>query len=183
MNTSAWCYRGPLTAALLLFFSLSAIAQPRQGQAAAGGDIGLTFPSDDQLDGALLFGGFVEVYATPRVGIRPSLFFTAPEYERGTDEHENQMRLGVDVIYNWEGGVIHPFVGAGIAAHFLQFTNDGEDVDDSDTNLGFALLGGVEYFLNRAWTVKGEGRYQWVDDRPSVNPDGFALTIGLKRYF
>ena len=41
----------------------------------------------------------------------------------------------------------------------------------------------VEYFLNRAWTVKGEGRYQWVDDRRGVNPDGLALTIGLKRYF
>jgi opacity protein-like surface antigen len=183
MNTSALCRGGVLAAALLLVFAASAFAQPRQGQAAVGGDIGLFFPSDDQLDGALFGGGFVEVYATPRVGIRPSLFWTAPEYERGTDENENQMRLGVDVIYNWEGGIVHPFVGAGIAAHFLQFTSDGEDVDDSDTNLGFALLGGVEYFLNRAWAVKGEGRYQWVDDRPSVNPDGFALTIGLKRYF
>ena len=80
------------------------------------------------------------------------------------------MRLGVDVIYNWEGGVIHPFVGAGSAAHLLQFTNDGEDVDDSEPTWDSALLGGAEFFLNRAWTVKGEGRYQWVDDRPASIP-------------
>lgn len=162
---------------------LAANAQPRDGHVAVGADIGLFLPADDQFDSAMIWGGFLEGYVTPRVGIRGSLFLTAPEYERGTDEHERQVRLGADVIYNWEGGRVHPFVGAGIGAHFLQLTDDGESIGDSDTKLGFALLGGLEYFLNRAWTVKGEARYQWVDDRPLVNPDGFALTIGLKRYF
>lgn len=160
-----------------------ASAQPQGGQFAAGADVGLFFPADDQFDSALFWGGFLEGYATPRVGIRGSLFVTSPEYERGTDEHERQIRLGADVIYNWEGGRVHPFVGAGLAAHFLQFTDNGEDVGDSDSRLGFDVLGGLEYFLNRAWTVKGEGRYQWVDDRRGVNPDGLVLTIGLKRYF
>jgi hypothetical protein len=183
MNTSALFRRGVVTAALVLLLPLAAAAQPREGQVAAGGDIGLFFPSDDQFDGALLGGGFIEFYPLARVGIRSSLLVTSPEYERGTDDHERQMRLGVDVIYNWEGGAIHPFVGAGIGAHFLQSTSNGADIGDSDTKRGFALLGGLEYFLNRAWTLKGEGRYQWVDDRPGVNPDGLALTIGLKRYF
>ena len=150
---------------------------------ALGGDIGVFLPSDDQFDGGLFGGAFVEIYPAARVGVRPSLFLTSPEYERGTNEHEQQMRLGVDVIYNWEGGTVHPFVGAGIAAHVLQFTDNGEDVGDSSTELGFALLGGLEYFLNRAWTIKGEGRYQWVDNERGVNPDGLALTVGLKRYF
>jgi hypothetical protein len=184
MNTTALLSRG-IVAALFLFLwlPLTAAAQPREGQVAAGGDIGLFFPSDDQFDGALLGGGFVELYPSARVGIRAGLFVTSPEYERGTDDNERQIRLGVDVIYNWEGGAIHPFVGAGIGAHFLQTTSNDEDIGDSDTKLGFALLGGIEYFLNRAWTIKGEGRYQWVGDRPGVNPDGMALTIGLKRYF
>ena len=183
MNTTALFSPGIITTLALLSLPLTAVAQPREGQVAAGGDIGLFFPSDDQFDGALLGGGFVELYPSARVGIRPGLFVTSPEYERGTDDNERQMRLGVDVIYNWEGGAIHPFVGAGIGAHFLQTTSNGDDIGDSDTKLGFALLGGIEYFLNRAWTIKGEGRYQWVDDRPGVNPDGTALTIGLKRYF
>jgi hypothetical protein len=182
MNTSA-LHRLVLIAALMLLLPLTAAAQPREGQVALGGDIGLMFPTDEQLDGALSGGAYVEIYPAARIGVRPSLFVTSPEYDRGTDEHERQMRLGVDVIYNWEGGRIHPFVGAGLGAHFLQFTNDGEEIGDSDTELGVALLGGLEVFLNRAWTLKGEGRYHWVDDERGVNPDGLALTIGLKRYF
>ena len=168
---------------LSLWSPLTASAQPRDGQVALGGDVGLFFPADDQFDSAVIWGGFLEGYVTRRVGIRGSLFVTSPEYERGTDEHERQMRLGADVIYNWEGGKVHPFVGAGLGAHFLQFTDNGDSIGDSETKLGFALLGGLEYFLNRAWTVKGEARYHWVDDRLGVNPDGLALTIGLKRYF
>ena len=183
MNTSASIHRFIILAALALLFPLTAAAQPREGQVALGGDIGLFFPTDEQLDGALIGGAFVEIYPSARLGIRPSLFVTSPEYDRGTDEHERQMRLGVDAIYNWEAGKVHPFVGAGLGAHFLQFTADDEEIGDSDTELGFAALGGIEVFLNRAWTLKGEGRYQWVDDERGINPDGLALTIGLKRYF
>ena len=167
----------------MLFLPLAAAAQPRDGQVALGGDIGLFFPTDEQFDGALTGGGFVEIYPSARIGVRPSLFLTSPEYERGTDDNERQMRLGVDVIYNWEGGTFHPFVGAGLGAHFLQFTSDGEEIGDSDTELGFAILGGLEYFLNSAWAVKGEARYHWVDNERGINPDGLALTVGLKRYF
>lgn len=167
----------------MLVLPLTAAAQPREGQVAAGGDLGLFFPSDDQFDGSLIGGGFVEIYPSARIGVRPSLFVTSPEYDRGTTEHERQVRLGVDVLYNWEGGAIHPFVGAGLGAHFLQFTDNGEKFGDADMKLGFAVLGGLEYFLNRAWAIKGEGRYHWVDDERGVNPDGLALTIGLKRYF
>ena len=172
-----------MTTALMLVLPLAAAAQPRQGQVALGGDIGLFFPTDEQLDGALTGGGFIEIYPAPRVSVRPSLFLSAPEYERADAEHERQTRLGVDVIYNWERGRYHPFVGGGVGAHFLQFTRDGEDIGDTDTVLGVAALGGLEVFLNRAWTFKGEGRYQWVDDERGFNPDGLALTVGLKRYF
>jgi hypothetical protein len=182
MHTSA-LRRLVVMAALMLVFPLTAAAQPREGQVALGGEFGIFFPSDEQFDGALFAGGLVEFYPAPRIGIRPSVWFTSPEYERGTDEHERQTRLGVDVIYNWEGGRVHPFVGTGLGAHFLQFTDNGDELGDSSTELGFTLLGGLEYFLNRAWTVKGEGRYNWVDNERGVNPDGFALTVGLKRYF
>jgi outer membrane protein with beta-barrel domain len=171
-----------LAAVLLLTPSLAA-AQPRRGQIALGGDVGWFVPSDEQFDAAPIFGGFLEGYAAPRLGIRGSLFVTAPEFERGNGEEERQMRIGLDAIYNWEGGKIHPFLGGGLGIHILQLRDDGHDVGDSESKLGFSLLGGLEYFLNRRWTVKGEGRYQWVDNPPFIDPDGFALTIGLKRYF
>jgi opacity protein-like surface antigen len=169
--------------AALTLFPIGAAAQPNQGQFAGGFDVGLFFPADDQFDSAAIWGGLLEGYVTRRVGIRGSLFVTSPEFERGNDENARQIRLGGDVIYNWEGGRMHPFFGAGMAAHFLQFMDDGEDVGDSETELGFDVLGGLEYFLDRSWTVKGELRYQWVDNFRGVDPDGLALTIGLKRYF
>jgi opacity protein-like surface antigen len=156
---------------------------PDRGQVALGAEVGIFLPSDDQLDSSITGGGLMEVYLTPRVGVRGSVKAMRPEYDRGTDEQERQVRLGADVIYNWEGGRLHPFAGGGVGLHFLRFTDNGEGIGDTDTKLGASVLGGFEYFLNRAWTIKTEGRYQWVDDKPLVDPDGFAVTFGLKRYF
>lgn len=170
---------------LLLAAAPNADAQPvpNARQLAVGGDIGVFLPSDDQTDGSVIFGGFAEYYFTPRLSIRGSLSTTRPEYSRGTDEQERQHRLGADVIYNWEHGKIHPFAGGGLGIHFMRFYDNGDNIGPNDTEVGVSGLGGVEVFLNRAWTFKVEGRYQWVDDRPLYDPDGFALTFGVKRYF
>jgi opacity protein-like surface antigen len=156
---------------------------PESGQVAAGAELGLFAPTDGQFDGALIGGGLVEVYLTDRVSVRGSVLATAPAYVRGTEEDERQIRLGADGIYNWEMGRVHPFAGAGVGLHLLQLTDEGESVGDSETKAGLSVLGGLEYFLSRRWTLKAEGRYQWVANLPLVNPDGFALTVGLKRYF
>jgi opacity protein-like surface antigen len=160
-----------------------AAAQPNAGQAAAGAEIGLFMPADDQLSTGIVGGGFLEFYATRRVGIRFSVMAIRNGYDRPDDDDERQLRFGGDVIYNWEGGKIHPFLGGGIGVHLLRFYRDGDNQGDNDTKIGGQVLGGLEYFLNRAWTVKGEGRYQWIEDRPTLNPDGLSLTIGIKRYF
>lgn len=169
------CFAAPSTS--------SAQPVPNAGQMAAGGEVGVFLPSDDQLDGSFIVGGFFEYYFTPRLSIRGSLSETRPNFSRGNDEQERQLRLGGDVIYNWEHGKIHPFAGGGLGFHRLRFFDDGDNFGDNDTEVGVSGLGGVEVFLNRAWTFKIEGRYQWVDDRPSSDPDGFALTFGVKRYF
>ena len=72
------------------------------------------------------------------------------------------MRVGADLIHNWEGGKIHPFVGAGLGAYFLQPRDNGEDFGDGATKLGGTLLGGVEYFTSKTFSVKGEARYHIV---------------------
>jgi opacity protein-like surface antigen len=161
----------------------SAQPVPNGGQVAVGGDIGVFLPSDDQTDGSFIAAGLVDYYFTPRLGIRGSVATTRPGYTRGTDEQERQIRLGADIIYNWEMGKIHPFAGGGLGIHFLRFYNNGDNVGPNDEKAGVSGLGGVEVFLNREWTFKLEGRYQWVDDRPLYDPDGFALTFGIKRYF
>jgi hypothetical protein len=168
---------------VLSFVPTVALAQPRTGQVAAGADIGAFIPKEAQLDPGWIADGFIEFYVTPRVGIRPILTFIRTGYDRPDDDDERQLRLGVDVIHNWEGGRLHPFVGAGIGVHFLEFHRGGRREGRDDRELGANVLGGLEVFLDTDWAVKFEARYQWVGDRPGIDPDGLGLLIGLKRYF
>ena len=54
---------------------------------------------------------------------------------------------------------------------------------DSENKLGLNVGGGVEYFMHRTVSLKGEGRYQAVQDIPGIDPSGLVLSIGLKTYF
>ena len=169
---------------LALFPSISAAQPvPDTGQVAAGAEFGVFIPADEQLDFGLTGGGLIEFYASPRVGIRGAVTAIRNGYDREDDDSERQLRFGADLIYNWEYGAIHPFLGAGVGMHLLRFYRDGDNEGPNDNEFGAQVLGGLEFFLNRAWTVKGEARYQWVADRPNLNPDGLGLTVGLKRYF
>jgi opacity protein-like surface antigen len=185
MNTSALLK--PLALGALCIVLLPTVGQsqpvPDAGQVAAGGEFGLFIPADEQLDPGLIGGGLLEFYATPRVGIRGTVMAIRNGYDREDDDDERQIRFGVDVIYNWEFGAVHPFLGAGVGVHLLRFYRDGDNEGPNDTEAGGQVLGGAEFFLDRQWTVKTEARYQWVADRPNLNPDGLALTLGLKRYF
>jgi opacity protein-like surface antigen len=174
-----------LLGAALLATPATAAAQPvpDSGQVAAGVDLGLFLPPDDRLDSAFIGGGFFEFYLTPRVGVRTSVMSLRPEYQGRLDEQERQVRIGADVIYNWEYVQIHPFVGGGIGIHLMRTHARGDNVGINHNKLGISALGGFEYFINRDWAVKAEGRYQWVGDIPFVDPSGFALTLGIKRYF
>lgn len=159
---------------------------PNEGQVAAGIDVGVFMPTDDQFDSSIVGGGFFEFYLSPRIGVRGGVTAMRPSYTRGNGEQERQMRLGADVIYNWESGAIHPFAGAGIGWHMMSLRDrDGVKVGATpDHNrFGVSVLGGAEIFLNRDWAFKGEARYQKVAETPLVDPSGFALTVGLKRYF
>jgi opacity protein-like surface antigen len=185
MDTSAFVQRVTLVALCLGLIPALAAGQPvpRSGQVAAGAEVGLYVPRDGRLQSGIVGGGHLEFYATPRVGIRGSATAIRTGYDRFDDDDERQLRFGLDLIYNWEYGTIHPFLGGGIALHRLSFHRGGRNVGPNDTQVGAQALGGIEFFLNQAWAVKTEARYQWVGDRPNLNPDGLALTVGLKRYF
>ncbi|MGE3274853.1 MAG: outer membrane beta-barrel protein [Vicinamibacterales bacterium] len=174
-----------LCAAVVLAAAAPSAAQsvPEQGHVALGADIGLFAPTDDQFDNGLLADGFIEYYFTDRLSLRGGLAATSPAFVRGTDDSLRQFRLAADGIYNWEMGRIHPFAGGGLGLHLLQVKQNGEPIGESSTKLGISILGGIEYFLDTQWTLKAEGRFQWVDDPALVNPDGLALTVGVKRYF
>jgi len=81
------------------------------------------------------------------------------------------------------GGAVHPFVGAGLGAYFLQHRDNGQDAGDGATKFGGAIFGGLEFFTSKTFAVKGEARYHVVTNWNGYNPSGLALTIGAKAYF
>lgn len=182
-------FRLPIIAVVLSILPVMAEAQgrtPRAGSAAVGGDVGWFFPTDDALNSGVSLDGFYEYYLAPRTSVRFGLGWTAPEYDFETDESLRYVRVGGDVIYNWEGGAVHPFVGAGLGVYIMQPSEDGNDVAESESKLGGVLLGGLEYFTSNTVSVKGEISYHFISDVENFgprNPSGFKLAVGLKKYF
>jgi opacity protein-like surface antigen len=175
-----------LAIGLLAMAPASGVAQervPHAGSTAVGFDVGAFVPSDDQLDVAPVLGALFEYYLTPRVSMRTGFGFADPSFSGGNSLR--QVPLKVDLNYNWEGGRWHPFVGTGVGAYFLQSKNsNGTAFGNQETKFGFNLGGGMEYFVNRRVAVKGEGRYNIIEDAATgVDPSGLGLSVGLKTYF
>jgi hypothetical protein len=174
----------------ILFVSVTAMPSiasaqrvPAAESGAVIGDVGVFLPRSEGLDAGPVLQGFYEYYFTPRGSMRVGLGWANPSFARRDDERLRTVRVAVDGVYNWERGAIHPFVGAGIAIHFLQPRRNGESVGDSETKTGASFFGGVEFFTSRTVSFKAEARYDALGEAFGINPDGLALTAGLKKYF
>lgn len=182
-------FRLPIIAVVLSLVPVMAEAQgrtPRTDSAAVGLDVGWFRPNDDVLKPAVSLDGFYEYYLSPRTSVRFGLGWTAPEYDFESDESLRYVRVGGDVIYNWEGGAVHPFVGAGLGVYIMQPRENGTDVAESESKLGAVVLGGLEYFTSNTVALKAEASYHFISDVENFgprNPNGLKLAIGLKKYF
>ena len=159
---------------------------PDGGMAAIGGSFGASVPSEANFQSGPELAGNIEGYLTPRLSIRGQLGtkwwditgrpFTGtvrPFYADG------------NVVYNWEGGVIHPYVTGGFGVYHYGF--DIPRVNGSDTKFGGDFGGGVEYFFRRYSTLTGEVLYHAVAS-PVHSPVGnfdspfWTVRVGVKRY-
>jgi Outer membrane protein beta-barrel domain len=171
--------------AALLCLPAPAAAQrmPHQNAAAVGAEGAVFVPKQSDMTTGPDFGGTFEHYMTSRNALRIAGEWSNPRFEREHADSVRQIRLGADLVHNWEGGKIHPFVGAGLGAYFLQQKDNGNSIGDGATKLGGTLLGGVEVFTSQTFSVKGEARYHIVSKWNGYDPSGLALTIGVKGYF
>jgi Outer membrane protein beta-barrel domain len=169
----------------LLTFPTQALAQrvPAEGSMAAGGEAGFLASGDDDLNAAPIVGGFFEYYFTPRLSVRPSVLFLDAGLDLEDEDSLRQVRLGADVIYNWEHGKWHSFAGGGLGVHSMRQKDNGSAFGDTAHQLGVTALGGAEYFFRRRTSLKFEGRALFVDDAFGFDPGGFAGTVGVKWYF
>jgi hypothetical protein len=169
---------------LLVSLPSAAIAQrvPATDSGAIGGEVGLFIPRQDGMKAGPMLEGFYEYYYTPRTSVRVGVGWAKPKFDPFEEDSVRYVRVPVDVVYNWEGGAVHPFVGAGLGVYFLQQRHNGSNVGESHTKLGGTLFGGVELFTGRTTALKLEARYHAVQ-RTFIDPDGLSLSVGLKKYF
>jgi len=161
---------------------------PETGMWGVGGWIGAGVPMDASLDNGFGFAGNVERYVTPRVSIRGQLGGTwADIVGRHFTGTVNPVFLDGNVVYNWEGGNLHPFVTGGGGIYFYKSSIDGSR-SMTDTKPGLDFGGGLELFFDRRTTMTAEALYHVVssvDSALATFPDGkfWTFGVGVKRYF
>ena len=156
---------------------------PHKDAGAIGGEVGVFLPKQDGMTTGPVLEGFYEYYLTAHNSVRMGAGWANPKFERESADSMRQIRIAVDLVHNWEGGAVHPFVGAGVGTYFLQEKDNGNNIGASQTKLGATVLGGVEFFTSKTFAVKGEARYHAVMKANGYDPSGLALTIGVKSYF
>lgn len=179
------CMTHFILTALLVAFPSVAMAQrvPATDSGAIGGEVGIFIPRDDGLSIGPSLEGFYEYYFSARQSVRLGLGWAKPKNDVDDRFAERYLRVPIDLVYNWERGAVHPFVGAGLGIYFIQEEFDGDAASESETKLGGTLFGGVELFTGRTTAVKLEGRYHAISDFRGFDPDGLSLSVGLKKYF
>ena len=156
---------------------------PHRDANAVGAEVGVFSPRQSGMGTGPDIDGFFEHYLDSRNSIRADLGWMQAKQNNDSNKSVREIRLAGDLVHNWEGGAIHPFVGAGLGAYFLQPRVSGSNNGNGSTQFGGNILGGVEFFTAKTFAVKAEGRYHIVTKWNGYDPSGFALTIGLKSYF
>lgn len=164
------------------------VRTPTEGMWGLGGSIGAAGPSDASLQNGFDLAGNLERYLTSRVSIRGQLGASWWDIQgRGFGGTITPLFADANVVYNWEGGAVHPFVTGGIGVYHYHASETGTP-DRSDTKPGVNFGGGVEFFFDRRTTVTGELLYHKVgafDSPLATFQDGsfWRFGVGLKRYF
>lgn len=172
--------------AMIAGVSSTAAAQgrmPHESANGVGADVGLFMPHQDGMSTGPAIDGFFEHYMSARDSLRLEVGWANPHNSGDDNFSMRQVDVAGNLIHNWEGGKVHPYVGAGLGVYWLQPRHSGENAGSSATKFGGSILGGAEYFMSKTFAVKGEARYHIVTKSGGYDPSGFALTIGVKSYF
>ncbi len=161
---------------------------PAPGMIGVGASIGADIPQDASLDKGLDVAGTVEGYLTSRVSVRGQVgaawWDIVGHRFTGTVK---PVYFDANLVYNWEGGAIHPYVTAGVGAYKFRSSESGAP-DGSDTKAGFNVGGGAEFFFTPRATFTAEALFHKVDGFATPLAgfgDGsfWRLALGMKAYF
>jgi outer membrane protein with beta-barrel domain len=201
-----------LAFAIVIWSVLPAGAQPRvpDEAMALGGWVGAALPTGDGLENGPHLAATLDGYLTPRLSVRGEVGIGwIGGDRRGFRSGLRPLVFNVNLVYNWERGVWHPYITGGLGLYRytsaisagalldpalrdqlialgLDPTQSAGRVEVSDNKLGANLGGGIEHFLTRRSTIVGDFRYHAVGNIGALAPvEGsfVRLSVGLKRYF
>jgi opacity protein-like surface antigen len=95
----------------------------------------------------------------------------------------------VGLIYSHPFKNIHPFIGGGISYNIYQENWEQIDISFEGKNLGFFLIGGVEYFISKKFSLLGRTQYSSIPTNKgsaldeNVNLGGTEFSLGFSFYF
>jgi opacity protein-like surface antigen len=163
-------------------------AQSKLGLRGVGGRLSFVSPSD--VDGTIGFD-IIADFGTlrPQLALETTLDYWSSEEDRGGYNRDvRDLALGARLKYTFDVAnyKIHPYAAGGLAFHFLRYEVPSVVVggipvlasDDSETQLGLDLAGGVGYKTNSNLSVVGELRFRMLSDVPQV-----LLTGGVVYWF
>lgn len=153
-----------LIAVLVLAIPVIANADPltKTGWRGWGPRVGVTMDPDQIHFGAHLdFGNFAE-----HIRFQPNI-------EVGIGDDLTIIALNFEAAYRFQSrwDVWTPYAGGGLGLNFVSFDSEGVE-DDSDTDVGFSVLGGIEKGLKNGHRFFLEGKLGLAD-----SPD-FKVTAG-----
>jgi opacity protein-like surface antigen len=172
--------------ALLLMLSPIALSAatpsaPKDGDMAVSFNVGFARAFDDDFeDLEPVFTGSFEYYATPRISWRGLLGVTSFDADFPGSPSVDATFLTANILYNWEGGVIHPYVTGGAGFYKKNASSDLPSRFD-ETAFGVNAGGGIDWFLGSRWALEFEGTFHGLTGE---EPDTLFLgSAGIKFWF
>jgi hypothetical protein len=157
--------------------------QPKAGATALGADVGF-FVADSVFHTGFGPAVYGEIYLTPRVSVRILAGWSRNGFDDYADRNMEQFRGALNLIYNWEAGMWHPFVTGGFNGQTVRLSVSDTAYSKWYRKPGMNVGVGAEYFSLPTVSIKVESTYYWVqDDNVGQEPHGVELSVGLKKYF
>jgi opacity protein-like surface antigen len=159
---------------------------PAEGTWAVGASAGVAIPTEDLFGSGLTAGVSAERFFSPRVSARGQLsgaFWNFTDFE---DDTASPLAINGTLVYNWDRGLLRPYLTAGFGWYNFRFTE--AEIDESDAKFGLVLGGGVEYAFTGSDSVTGELLIHAITGEAEgtfaeYGAAFWSLTGGYKKYF
>ena len=160
---------------------------PAPDQVAVGFSAGFAMPSASGLDTGMGISAQIERYLTSRASLRGQLSGAWTDvFAQPFEGSVKPMAVNGNLVYNWEGGKIHPYVTGGVGFYRYRFSEAG--LTGASNKLGTNVGGGAEVFFTRRDALTVEALAHVVPGTvtstlTTYEPSYWTLGFGYKMYF